>query len=400
MGDEPTVVLVVPIAPAATGNGLAMRAGMLLDALAVDAAVHVVVVPVSGLATQLEWAKARARSVTVVEPVGPETAQHHTTCQLADPELRTRLTATAPLPARAALAPPTLVDAAAAELPDAARAPAAVLAMRLYLAPFGVRLARRLGAARTVVDADEDDGALLRALGDPEQADACDRLTRCWLPDADAAAVASTADAASIEERIELPWRVDVIPNVVTVPPDVPPPPGLDRLLFVGNLTYAPNVDAARLLASEIVPRVRETRPNVTLDLVGAHDGSLRDLGALAGVRVIGSVPDVEPYYSSADVVVAPVRTGGGTRIKVLEALAHRRPLVATPQAVAGLAVGHDEAVIADSLDDFARGIAHVLADPDGASGRVARGFELVSSRYTPVVVGPRLRALVLAGAA
>src|SRR5260370_6814871 len=116
--------MLVPIAPAAGGNGLAMRAGMFLDALALAAPVHVVVVPVSGSADDRRWARARAATVSVVEPVSPGAARAHTVQQVADAGLRDRLRRTAPLPTRPALAPPTLA-AAATDAPVAAlrRAP-------------------------------------------------------------------------------------------------------------------------------------------------------------------------------------------------------------------------------------------------------------------------------------
>jgi glycosyltransferase involved in cell wall biosynthesis len=398
MDGERSVVLVVPITPAETGNGLAMRAGMLLDALAPVAAVHVVIVPVSGPADGCSWTADRARTVTVVEPVTAEGARDHLTRQLANSELRERLHRTVPLPARATLAPPTLAPTIAAALPDSIEGPAAVLAMRIYLAPLGVYLARDLSAGRAVIDADDDDATLLRSLGDQESACAFDRLARTWLPDADAVFAASEADAAAIAMRAGLD-RCDVVPNTVTVPTTVAPRPGIERLLFVGNLTYEPNRLAARLLASEILPAVRRQRPAVTLDLVGPHGGTLDDLGGVEGVRVTGAVADVAPYYASADVVVVPLRHGTGTRIKVLEAFAHGRPVVATPAAVAGLdlnprGIDSDRTVeIAESTPEIARSVSRLLDEP--AEAMIERAARLLVTRYSPTVVAPLLRAAV-----
>lgn len=398
MDDEPTVVLVVPIAPAPTGNGLAMRAGMLLDALAPAAAVHVVIVPVAGSADDLAWASERARSVTVVHPIRTGTARDHTTRQLADAELRERLERTAPLPTRAALAPPTLVDEIEAALSVDAQTPASVLTMRLYLAPLGIRLARRLGAQRTAVDIDDDDGALLRAMGEDIEADAFDRLAGCWLPDADVVFAASNESADGLAVRTGLE-PIGVVPNAIAIPRTRSAPPGEDRLLFVGNLTYPPNQEAARLVARELLPRVREQRPEASLELVGAHHGALDDLAGLAGVRLTGFVPDLAPHYDRADVVVVPLRHGSGTRIKVIEAFAHRRPVVATTVAVSGLDVdAGQDVVVADSLEELARGILDVLDDPARAARMVEHAASLVEATYTPAVVGELVRSAVLVG--
>ncbi len=399
MGGEDFVVLVVPIVPAASGNGLAMRAGMLLDALASAAAVHVVVVPVSGRPDDCAWAADRARTFTVVEPVVGDRGRRHLTMQLANPELRARLDQTAPMPVRASLAPPTLAPSVAAALPAGSERPVAVLAMRLYLAPLGVYLARELSAARVVVDADDDDATLLRSLGDPEAADAFDRLARVWLPDFDSVFTASGFDAAALATRAGLD-DVGVVPNTASSPATVTPPPRTERLLFVGNLTYEPNRVAARLLAGEILPALRRQRPSATLDLIGPHGGTLDDLATIEGVHVTGAVPDVGPWYAAADVVVVPLRHGTGTRIKVLEAFAHGRPVVATPAAVAGLDLdpgGGDPGPaveIADSTEDIVRCVNGLLDEPGVAM--IERAAQLLATRYSPAVVAPLVRVAVL----
>jgi polysaccharide biosynthesis protein PslH len=392
VGDGPTVVLVVPIVPAVTGNGLAMRAGMLLDALAPVADVHVVVVPISGARGDREWVDERAKTLTVVDPVGPDRMRAHTTKQIADPDLRHRLERAAPLPARAVLVPPTLADDLV--LPR----PTALLAMRLYMAPLGVRLARRLEAARVVIDADDDDGTLLRALDDTDEADAFDRLAKAWLPDADLVTAASPIDATTIRDRTGLS-EVAVLPNALVVPESVGDPPGADRLLFVGNLTYEPNVVAARVLASEVIPRVREQRPDATATLVGRHGADLDDLARLPGVELVGSVPEVASFYESTDLVVVPLRHGGGTRIKILEAFAHRRPVVATEVAIAGIDIDDDAAMIANTADELAHAVVSLLDDRGRAGDIAGRALRVVQTRYSPSVVAPLIRRSVLGAA-
>jgi glycosyltransferase involved in cell wall biosynthesis len=142
---------------------------------------------------------------------------------------------------------------------------------------------------------------------------------------------------------------------------------------------------------------VREQRPDATAELVGRHDGSLGDLAALPGVHLVGAVDDVAAHYDAADVVVVPLRHGGGTRIKVIEAFAHRRPVVATPTAIAGLdAEPGQHVLVAESPDDLAQAVVDLLADPGRAAALVGQAFEFVASRYTRAVVGPLVRAAVL----
>ena len=140
------VVLVAPLAPAETGNGLAMRAGMFLEALVAVRSVDVVILPVAGGSEPSEWAAERARRIVVVPPVDASTADQHVALQLADETLRSRLGTTAPLPARARLASPSLAaDTARALGPSARRV--TVVSMREYLVPFGLTLSRHLDAA-------------------------------------------------------------------------------------------------------------------------------------------------------------------------------------------------------------------------------------------------------------
>lgn len=391
----PVVVFLTPIAPAATGNGLAMRAGMLLDALADVATVHLVVVPVSGPVPDGSWTVSNARSVTVVPPVDGATARAHLTAQLADRVLRDRLDRTAPLPARATLAPPTLVGDVLSALGDIGQ-PDVVVALRTYLAPLGVTLARDLDAGRIVIDADDDDAALMDSLGYHDEARAFERLARCWLPDADAVFTASSIDAASLATRAGLD-SVSVVPNAVAIPESVAPAPDTARLLFVGNLTYEPNRKAARLLVEEILPRVREHRADALLDLVGPHDPGTIDSEVAPGVRWSGWVEDVAPFYAASTIVVVPLRHGGGTRIKILEAFAHRRPVVATRAAVGGLDVAHDrELLLADDPDATARSICLLLDDRARARNLAAAAAELVASRYSRQAVAPLVRSAIL----
>jgi len=385
-------VLVSPAVPQAGGNGLAMRAGMLLEALAGGFEVDLVVVPVSGPVADVEWPQSLARSLVVLEPVSGSAVEAHVKRQLADPALRERLVRTAPQPSRALAAPPTLAAEASVRLGPKSRRPRALVALRGYLAPFASTLARALEAKRLVIDMDEDEEPLARSLGAREEADAVGRLARAWLPDADVVCAAAEHEARQIGTRYGC-RAVAMLPNAVRLPPPIPPPTGDGRLLFVGNLTYEPNREAANVLVQEILPLVRESHPGATATVVGAHDGRVV---TTPNVQVTGAVPDLRPYYEAADVVVAPLVHGGGTRIKVLEAFSYRRPVVATSVAVSGLAVRDGaEALLAETPHELARAAAALLADPSRGLGLVESAAELLAARYTQDVVTPQVLQLL-----
>jgi glycosyltransferase involved in cell wall biosynthesis len=158
------------------------------------------------------------------------------------------------------------------------------------------------------------------------------------------------------------------IPLAVEVPLDALNPVGASppTVLFVGGFAHPPNVDAALWLAKDIFPRVRENVREARLELVGHQPTD--EIRALANdwVAVHGSVPDVLPYLDRAAVVVAPIRRGGSMRMKVLEALAGGKALVATPLAAEGVdAVSGEHYLLATDEGDLAASVAELLADPE-----------------------------------
>jgi glycosyltransferase involved in cell wall biosynthesis len=134
---------------------------------------------------------------------------------------------------------------------------------------------------------------------------------------------------------------------------------------FVANFRHAPNADAARHLVRDLLPRIRRGRPGCRLYLVGDAPPEEVVAAADAGIVVTGRVPDVEAYLDRAAVVLAPVRLGGGMRVKVLEALAAGKAIVAYPEAVAGLELEDGvHALVARDEASFAEAVTALLADP------------------------------------
>ena len=156
-----------------------------------------------------------------------------------------------------------------------------------------------------------------------------------------------------------------------------------DGLLMTGTLGYLPNLDAAVWMIERILPLVRRTRPSAHLVLVGASPpASLKERGGDA-VDVVGQVPDVRPYLDGADLFVAPLRAGGGTRLKLLEAFAAGLPTVATTIASSGIAVQHGvDVATADDEEAFAAEIVRLLADVAARRKMAESARRLVEDRY------------------
>jgi glycosyltransferase involved in cell wall biosynthesis len=172
--------------------------------------------------------------------------------------------------------------------------------------------------------------------------------------------------------------------NRISLGYDVPYPPasptGTDSqtILFVGSFIHPPNVDAAVWLARDIFPSVRARVESASLQLVGSHASG--EIGALEGpgVAVRADVPDTWPYLDAAAIVAAPLRVGGGMRVKVLEALAAGKAVVATPLAVEGLGLKPGEqVVVCETAMEFADALVGLLTDVERRTtlARAARSW-------------------------
>src|SRR5687768_5512997 len=197
---------------------------------------------------------------------------------------------------------------------------------------------------------------------------AWNRFERSVMARADAIVVLTERDGAEASQmgarrvkRIGLGLKTPDRPTE-----SVPDESGMNEVVFVGNFGHPPNVDAARWLAREIFPRVRTRHPTAQLRIVGA-DAPASVLGLAGdGVEVLTDVPDVTPFFERATVVVAPLRMGSGMRVKVLQALAAGKALVATPLAVEGLALtNNSQVVIAEDTEALVRAVGDLLDDND-----------------------------------
>ncbi len=151
-------------------------------------------------------------------------------------------------------------------------------------------------------------------------------------------------------------------------------------------MDWAPNVDGIQWFAQEVLPRIRLRRPDCTLTIAGRRpDAAIRKLAAkYAGIRVTGTVADVRPFLWEAAVSIVPLRIGGGTRLKIFEAMAAQVPVVSTTIGAEGLELRHGETIrIADSPEDFADHCLELLGDSGAGHSMTAAAWEMVSSCYS-----------------
>jgi len=168
-------------------------------------------------------------------------------------------------------------------------------------------------------------------------------------------------------------------------------------LIFVGSMNWYPNVSAVRFLLAHVWPSLKRAVPDLRLDIVGsAPPQSIRDLAADAGdVTVHGFVTDVRPLMSAATLYVCPISDGGGTKLKLLDAFAMQKCVVAHPIACEGIDVTPGRHVeFAESAAAFVESILRLLQQPQvrEAMGRAAR--QLVEERYSFAEIGRKLSDL------
>jgi len=267
-----------------------------------------------------------------------------------------------------------------------------------------VPVAGAVAAGRRVLDLHNVESALVRsyaragrgpaALAARAEAVALGAMERRVVPSFDTVVVVSE------KERHRLPAgarHVVVCPNGRDPDPEGPPEPaGSPTAAFVATMGWAPNVDAAVWFGQEVWPGVVRRLPEARLLLVGREPAPAVAALASASVEVSGTVAEVRPYLARTRVAVAPLRAGGGTRLKILEALDAGRPVVATSIAVDGLEdlIG-EGVVVADDAGAMVEALTGLLADPDRAAALGRAGHEAVAARHSwDAALAPLLQAV------
>ncbi len=404
---RPRALLVSPIAPAAGGNGLAMRAWTFLEALAADHDVTLLLVPVAGGGEPSDFVRSRVHRWAVLPLDGALDPLYALSARLSDPAARLAALRAYPRPSLCRWATtPALEKAVAAAGGEPFEV---VVVLRSYLAPYAAPFLT--GPARRLLDLDDDErltqerlSALHARSGRPDEAllaaaeaEKHAAHERTWLPRFDLVLAVSELHERAVRER-HPGLSVAVVPNTVEVPERIERASRSStlRLLFVGNLGYEPNVDAALWLGREILPLLRREGRLPELRIAGSHPAAAVSELAGPGVEVHADPADLAPYYSWADVALAPIRAGGGTRIKILEAFAAGVPVVATGIGAEGLAVRDGEhLLLADDAGSFAAACRRLEDDPRLGERLTASALGLARERYARPVGVRTIRDLV-----
>ncbi len=405
---KPNLLFITHQLPARTGSGTPMRLGMNLEALSEIYRVYLLIVPFSQ-ATGLDEAPDgwfqwvfRAASLRIAgreDPAFRGIENSADAVRLLEAERSTHRT----LLTR--YSTPEVIRDAGRLFADVRFD--AVHVCRLHMAPFAEPYLRPSTGhrPRALLDLDDHESrtrariaALATEAGDKPRAAAesltsekYESLERTWLPFFDEIWVCSHVDRAEIE-RLYQHSGVKVVPNAVRFPPESPPqqPGKTFRLLFVGNMHYLPNEDAALRLVRDVLPGLSSRGPRpVRLVVAGKHrTAAIEELAQHPQVTMLGWVPELAPCYRDADVMVVPLRAGGGTRIKILEAFSYRRPVIASRIGAEGLEVTHQrEILLADSPSEITAACLWLIENPARARALAERAYRWVRAHHGPAQV-------------
>lgn len=174
------------------------------------------------------------------------------------------------------------------------------------------------------------------------------------------------------------------------------PASGTEEIIFIGTMGYLPNRDAARYLAREIFPLIRARKPACQLNLVGSGGSEyLADLAEPGRVNVTGRVEDPIPYYKRSKLAVVPLRSGGGSRLKILEAMALGRPVVSTTLGREGLNLQDGlDVLTADDPQTFANYVVELLENEAARQTYALAGRARVEKDYDWNILADRLLQL------
>lgn len=400
MPEPPGVLFLSPVMPRATGDGRAMRAYAWVHALAAESPVHVVVVrrPNEG------------ESGGAMDPLGSLPAA---SIQIVDVQ-----EGLGDLCLRAAsLIAPFLVllqkrgyyywnacpRRLRAQIRDHLRNRSIdrIVSFRIYLHEFAMLAQSVFPDAAIDLDLDDLEWTTLlsfariylrrrrfiSALVYTSRACQSWFLTRAVCHFYDRVFLAAEEDAGALlaqtpaTKTAVFPNRLAGEPAAISVPPAPP-----NRILFVGSLTYPPNRDAAELLIDDVAPLLRQrrsTRWEITIAGRCPPQYLLDKCSRTPGINLVGDPADLTRLYRESHIVVVPLRAGGGSKIKTLEAFLYGRPVISTAEGVRGLTVAPNlHYVPAETAAEFAQACAKLAADPAFASRIAAAGQKVVLERY------------------
>lgn len=209
--------------------------------------------------------------------------------------------------------------------------------------------------------------------------------------------VCSEADRIELSRRFEAA-KLLVMPNGVRIPAQLPlrALAGALRVLFVGSLDYAPNQDAVALLIGGLAAEITSAVPQgVTWRIVGRRPpADMVDQVRRAGMTLVADAPDMREHYDWADAIIVPIRSGGGTRIKILEALSLGKPVVSSTLGAEGLELEVEKDIlIADTGEQYAKAFCRLATDASLYARLVTSGRETVEQLYSQATIAKQLLA-------
>jgi len=404
MASPPKLLFISPVFPDVTGSGLAMRAGTILESFSTLCQVHLLIVPIQDLAR-----------VTLAPHLLGWSSQHRV---IRFSRFRRGLLRAGEV-MRGRRVPDEWRFATAHTVHQSAEAFQGiefdfVHVSRLYMTPFAepyLRIQKHLSAC--FLDLDDIESRTRRRLAQLYRANGLqrhsqrqeqasefyERLERQILPQYNVIFVCSVEDKSQLAMR-GFDKSAFILPNAVRPPAA---PPRMNRrdsfnFLFVGNLSYYPNEDAVVYFLEQVLPLLRQRAKQPFRVTVAGSGGSkcLQRYASLPELHQLGFVDHLAPCYEQASAVIVPVRAGGGTRIKVLEAFGFKRPVVSTRIGVEGIAVENEKHVLlADTPEVFATQCCRLMEDSALWDTLVTHAHRCLIENYTPDVLRPRLERLL-----
>ena len=221
------------------------------------------------------------------------------------------------------------------------------------------------------------------------EADMCNRF--------DLVFTVSEEDKAVLQDEFGVKKPIEVLATGVDTdffaPVAANPKPG--RLVFLGSMDWMPNIDGMKWFVHEIYPLIKQRWADVSLDIVGRRPGAeiCRFAEQDESIQVLADVPDVRPHIADGELFIVPLRIGGGSRIKIYEAMAMNRPVVSTTIGAEGLPLTPDQHIaIGDTPEAFANQIVRLLEDKDVQNRISNDGYELVTANHQWKHVAVKLR--------
>jgi len=199
--------------------------------------------------------------------------------------------------------------------------------------------------------------------------------------------VVSDEDRAALAQACGAPYAAKVIPIAVDTREwsFAPPPPQARHLISLATMFYPPNAEGVRWFATAVFPLVRRAVPDTRFYVVGSRPPAhiARLATPESGIVVTGYVADVQPLLQQSALLVVPVHSGSGMRVKILEGLARGTPIVSTSIGVEGIDAQHGEhLLVADDPNEFAAAVIRLLQHPAEAARLARAGRALVEARY------------------